>query len=139
MTVSFEVTVGSAQLMLVDREHGTTAKTIRYVVTVSIPFCHVGIPMFPFIHVMFHIFLFACVLSPKLSFCVSYYHSSILPFPHLPYPHSQSSILPFHSLEYPNSSKETLEADQHSKVVMKFTLLNRDTRKSVRVHQVRLS
>lgn len=134
VTVSFEVTVGSAQLMLVDREHGTTAKTIRYIVAVSILFCHVGIPMFPFIHVMFHIFLFACVLSPRLSFCVSYYHSSILPFPifHTP-------ILPFHSLEYPNSSKDTLEADQHSKVVMKFTLLNRDTRKSVRVHQVRLS
>lgn len=67
VTVSFEVTVGSAQLMLVDREHGTAAKTV--------------------------------------------------------------------SLEYPNSSKETLEADQHSKLVMKFTLLNRDTRKAVRVHQ----
>lgn len=38
VTVSFEVTVGSAQLMLVDREHGTTAKTVRYIVAVSIPF-----------------------------------------------------------------------------------------------------
>lgn len=52
VTVSFEVTVGSAQLMLVDREHGTTAKTVRYIVAVSIPFQYVGIPVFPFIHVM---------------------------------------------------------------------------------------
>ena len=29
VTVSFEVTVGSAGMSLVDREHGTTAKTIR--------------------------------------------------------------------------------------------------------------
>jgi oligosaccharyltransferase complex subunit delta (ribophorin II) len=73
VTVSFEVTVGSADMSVVDREHSTTAKTI--------------------------------------------------------------------SLEYPNSSKDTLEADQHSKVVMTFSLLNKETRKSVVVHQafVRLS
>jgi oligosaccharyltransferase complex subunit delta (ribophorin II) len=67
VTISFEVTIGSAELSLSDREHGTTAKKI--------------------------------------------------------------------SLEYPNSSKETLEADQHSKVVMKFTLVDKETKKSALVHQ----
>ena len=87
MTVSFEVMVGSAELALTDREHGTTAKTIRHV----------------------HVFMFPCFHTP---------------------------ISPYRSLEYPNSSKETLEADQHSKVIMKFTLLNKETKKAVLVHQV---
>ena len=39
------------------------------------------------------------------------------------------------SLDYPNRSKETLEADQHSKVVMTFTLINKVTSDPITVHQ----
>lgn len=90
VTVSFEVVVGSAELALSDREHGTTSKTIR---------SDSHSPM-------------SCSLIP---------------------------ILPYYSLEYPNTSKDTLEADQHSKIIMEFTLLNKETKKLVLVHQVSIS
>ena len=92
VTVSFEVVVGSAELALSDREHGTTSKTIR-----------------SDSHSPCHVVSFPC------------------------------SILPYYSLEYPNTSKDTLEADQHSKVIMEFTLLNKETKKLVLVHQVSIS
>ena len=41
------------------------------------------------------------------------------------------------SLDYPNRSKDTVEADQHSRVVMVFTLLNKANSEQVLVHQVR--
>ncbi len=43
------------------------------------------------------------------------------------------------SLEYPNSSKESLQADQHSKIVMTFTLVNNEGSTPITVHQVRIS
>jgi len=47
----------------------------------------------------------------------------------------QSATTKAISLDYPNRSKQTLEADQHSKVVMTFTLLNKVTSDPVTVHQ----
>lgn len=67
VTVSYQVTVGSAALSLIERDQGITTKSI--------------------------------------------------------------------SLDYPNASKETLKADQHTKVAMTFTLLNKDTKDKVTVHQ----
>jgi len=40
------------------------------------------------------------------------------------------------SLEYPNSSKETLQADQPTKVVMTFELVNSADSTLITVHQV---
>ena len=41
------------------------------------------------------------------------------------------------SLEYPNTSSTTMQADQHSKVVMVFTLTNKEKSNPITVHQVR--
>lgn len=43
------------------------------------------------------------------------------------------------SLEYPNTSKDSVEADQHSKLRMTFTLLNQINSEPVVVHQVTIS
>lgn len=49
----------------------------------------------------------------------------------------QLHCLPCHtSLEYPNTSKVPLQADQHSKVAMSFSLVNKETSKPVTIHQV---
>lgn len=43
-----------------------------------------------------------------------------------------------HSLSYPGTSKDLLEVDQHSRIVMTFSLVNKNKNtKKVRVHQVR--
>ena len=135
VTVSFEVTVSSAQLLLIDREHETVANTIRF--ALMIPHAHVCI--FPcFVLLCFHAPVLSFPCTHSHSFCHilivqrSPSHSPIFLYSHV----SIHSYTHTRSLEYPNSSTSILDADQHSKVVMKFTLLNKETKKSVQVHQV---
>lgn len=47
-------------------------------------------------------------------------------------------LLCVHSLSYPKTSQDSVEVDQHARVVMTFTLVNKNKNtKKIRVHQVR--
>ena len=102
VTVSYQATVGTAKLSVVDKDQGVTTKSIRW----------------------------AGLLGSDMGggggggVKVGGQYAFIDP----PFPHS---------LDYPNRSKDTVEADQHTKVAMTFSLLNKDTSEQVTVHQVR--